>query len=81
MIVKYSAGVVQFGMSSNFSLAFTGKTQQRRVHVQEKVSDGNKEAVIGFGENGLQTAEPKQVEGPLVIPRLENTYRYKQTPG
>lgn len=63
-------------MASGFSLAFTGKKQQRRVDLQDKDGGVRKEEVTGFGKDGLQTAEPSG-GGPdvLIIPKLENTYK------
>ena len=64
-------------MASGFSLAFTGKKQARRVEVQEKDSDDRREAVVGFGKGGLETAEPRpQGQEALIIPKQENTYRW-----
>ncbi|GAB4821489.1 hypothetical protein N2152v2_008535 [Parachlorella kessleri] len=63
-------------MASGFSLAFTGKKQARRVDVQEKDGDDKREAVIGFGKGGLETAEPRLPgQEALIIPKQENTYR------
>ena len=44
--------------------------------MHDKAEGRRKEAVVGFGADGLQTAEPKQApEGQKVIAKLENTYR------
>ena len=57
-----------------FSLG--SKKPQRKIEVHDKAEGRRKEAVVGFGADGLQTAEPKQApEGQKVIAKLENTYR------
>ena len=61
---------------TGFSLAFKGKQQQRKVNLQDRDEGARKEEVLGFGAGGLQTAGPaQQDQGPLVIPKLENTYK------
>ena len=60
------------------ALAFGGaKKPQRKIEVHDAKDDTRREAVTGFGEGGLETAEEPQANrgGPLVIPKLENTYR------
>lgn len=64
---------------AGFSLSLAGaKKPSKKVYIHDKNACVHKEVVLGFGEGGLETAEPKHKAkgGPLVIPKLENTYRY-----
>ena len=65
------------GAPGGFSLAFAaGKRPQRKVDVHEKQEGPAREAVVGFGEAGLQTEGPRLgSSGPRVIARQENTYK------
>jgi hypothetical protein len=70
-------------MSNNglqgFSLALgKGKTNQKRLDIQDADKEIKREEVLGFGRAGIQTGEPKSQNnnGPKIIPKQENTYRY-----
>jgi hypothetical protein len=66
-----------------FSLAFSGaaKKQGRKVEVQHRDEGIKKEEVIGFGAEGLQTAEPApEAAGPKIIAPQQNTYRCANPP-
>jgi hypothetical protein len=59
-----------------FSFGAAGKKQARKVDVQGKEDGVRKEAVVAFGEAGLETAEPRQeAAGPKIIAKQENTYK------
>lgn len=70
-------------MSNNgqsFSLALgKGKTNQKRLEIHDVDKDIKREEVLGFGSAGIETGEPKSLNnnnGPKIIPKQENTYRY-----
>jgi len=70
-------------MSNNglqgFSLALgKGKTNQKRLEIQDEDKSIKREEVLGFGRAGIETGEPNSQNnnGPKIIPKQENTYRY-----
>jgi hypothetical protein len=68
------------GKGNGLTFGFSGaaKKPTRKINLQDRDEGPKKDVLTGVGaDGGLQSAEQQAAaEGPKIIPKQENTYRY-----
>eukprot|EP00951_Prasinocladus_malaysianus_P045894 scaffold621788_cov41-Prasinocladus_malaysianus.AAC.1 len=58
-----------------FSLSLKGRKATQRVAVQVKDKEAKLDYVTGISGTQLASLEPTATQGPLIIPKIENTFQ------